>query len=47
MVIYACNLSTWEAEAEGLPRIQEWLGLHSELQATQSSSKDNISKEYK
>jgi hypothetical protein len=31
MVVYACNLSTWEAEAGGFP-VQGQPGLHSEFQ---------------
>lgn len=34
MVAYACNLSTWEAEAGRVPWVQGLPGLHSGLQAS-------------
>lgn len=34
MVAYACNLSTWEAEAGRMPWVQDLPGPHSGLQAS-------------
>lgn len=43
-MVHACNPSSWEAEAEGSPRVHGQPGLHSEFTASLKYKQDFVSK---